>query len=244
MSINTFTSYIPQAAIRKAETKFGINNLTDTLLAARQGDIDAINLLFYISKNVIASSFYNRFLGDKRFWRQRIAAGDDYIFAGDIYEMFLTSARDHKGILWAFDPSKYITNLDKLDDRFRYYVLMYANRRADVLNSERSSGGLVGKGSKDLQTVAFENNPEIEDTPDLSSRLSDVENQIHFEDYLKKLKQKDARMYSIIIDRVNDLPVEAIAKKNGMTVLYVKKFIRDAKRMYQEYSNSGNVLSK
>lgn len=239
MAITTFDDMVSPADLERAQAKFGQDNFRNVIDAAKQGDSDAINLIFHLSKNVIAKAFFKYFLGDKKYWKQRIDAGDDKIFAAEAYEMIADSFKKGKGPLSTFNPDKF-ANDDKIVDRLRYYIFRYAEGLSFKILRERLRGGMGGNIPQELsgQQLVSSYDAYLDNSGEVAtsdSFVDDVEIQDAFAKFLAYLEVEYPKLYPIMLYRVKGLSYKEIASKIGRTEQSVFGNVKKAYDLYKSF---------
>lgn len=238
--LKSFDNYIPARSVEKARKKFDPStDFLGTLEAAKGGDIDAINILFHETRQAMGKAFF-KFLGKRQYWKNRIAAGDDYMFLAEMYELFLRSVRDKVQVLWNFKPTVSDTS-EKMLEKFRGWVMFTAQAVGMRLNKMKSSTEHSPEGEFEKNTSSLTALPsDGENIPDPSSELSDADEQIFFQGYLNKLKDVRPDLYRLVVLRLEGKNVSNIAEIETQrlgTKVYVNKIQRlilEAKAIYDE----------
>jgi len=244
MAIATFDKFISPRELKIAMDKFGTESFKPVLEAAKQGDKDALNLVFFSCRQVIASAFFKNFLGDKKYWARRIRNGDDQLFASEVYAMLAESARDKKGVLFTFKPEKTKATEEQILSRFQYYMLQYCIVLARNLNRKEKKGGLGGYAKGDRPSPEFVtikdagSDKDATDEVELASQdsfVGDYEEKDVANKYLTYLKTKAPKLYDVVLLRIKGASKEEIMKKTGLSSWDYHNYLRKAKEVYQSY---------
>lgn len=245
MAVTTFDNFISKRDVDAGLAKFGNTSFLPVLVAAAAGNPTASNLVFYACRQVIGATFFKYFLGDKKYWKRRIANGDDTTWAGEVYtrlkktaDSFLNAPQGKRAKASELPESEVL----KL---FQGYLYMRLKSLAIYLNTVESREGISGMGKQGThEEPKFVNiNPtrsEDETGFDIPSSTATPAEEFEAKDtasrYLEMLKTKYPELYKIII-----LLVKGYTKEQVWTKLNIKpyKFYalkRQADELFQKYT--------
>lgn len=146
MAIVTFDNFVDKREIEKAVEKFGRYEIRPILAAAAASDPLALGLVFYLCRATIAATFFKYFLGDKKYWRQRINAGDDVTWASEVFERLPRTANSF--LTAPQNKRKKASELPETEvlKLFRGYLYMRLKALAIHLNTTEGRSGVTGLG--------------------------------------------------------------------------------------------------
>ena len=233
--ITSVDTYIPARNIQIALAKGYDPELqfNKTIGAAKFGDVDAINILYYNCRHVIGKAMF-KFFGQRQYWKTRIAAGDDYLFLAEMYALFLKSAKNGNRFLWTFKPDMYPGS--ELQ-HFRGYLLKVAMALGMQLNKQRASNGVTSVGKDKISYTSIDSDEGI----DIADRADDTQARIEIQEYLQYLKQHHPQGAIVVEGKMRGLSLSEIGEQLNVKETRVRIILRNMKQVYEEFS--GHIIS-
>lgn len=233
--ITSVDTYIPVRNVQIALAKGFDPELQfhKTIGAAKNGDVDAINILFYNCRHVIGKAMF-KFFGQRQYWKTRIAVGDDYLFLAEMYALFLKSAKNGNRFLWTFKPEMYPgAELQ----HFRGYLLKVAMALGIQMNKQRATNGMtcVGKGKVNCTSI------DTDEGIDIADRSDDTQARLEFQEYLNYLKKHHPQGAIVVEGKMKGMSISEIGERLNVKDTRVRIILRNMKQVYEEFS--GNVVS-
>ncbi len=235
---DAFNKYLSQADIEKAQAQYP--NLKDRATQirvigdAKQGDLEAVNLLYHTFKGLTAKAFWKYYLGpDKKYWPSRIRAGEDYDFASKAYEL-LASGDTGK-------TSPYATfNLDKFSDKtdlikkFGYYFFRYLQNEAFKMLRAKKMQGLSGNVPKaeEINVASYEDVYDNTSETAVESETESIDLKLTLDSFIETLPEKYKQVFNL---KRQGMGILDIAKKLGISHGSVRSYMEKIKELWDEY---------
>jgi len=234
---DAFNKYISESEINKAIEAYGdLKDRSTQLLVlqdAKDGDLGAVNLLYYLYKGLTAKAFWTYYLGpDKKYWPARLRAGEDYDFASRAYELLASGSEGKTSPYTTFNAQSFDMKTD-LIKKFGYYFFRYLQNEAFKMIRQKKHQGLTGNIS---QTAPIEV-ASYEDVYDNSVEASPVEEdldlKITLDDFTDSLSTRYKKVFSL---KRQGYPVNDIAEKLGVAHGSIRNYLKDIKELWDAYS--------
>lgn len=233
--IKGFDSLIQGINIKQIQHELQGLSFREILKLAKNKNMTALYWIYYLSRDVLAKAFFKYFLGDKKYWKRRLEAGDDYVFAAECFEMLASPT----GPLFAFNPDVFSSD-EKIIDRAKYYIYRYAQALAFKILRERLLGGLSGNIPKniDKENLVTSYEAYLENSDLLASSDSftdDIEIREVFAKFLVFLQKNYPKLYPLMLDRIRGLSYKEIAQKTSKTEQSVFMNVKKAYDLYKDF---------
>jgi len=246
MAVTAFDRYVSGRDLQDALKYAQVTPFEKVLADARNGDIRAINFIFYSSRKQIAAAFWKYFMGGKKAppkkAMQRIKAGHADVFAAEVYGM-LADPEDSANPLKTYDNSKFknepeYEQLNKLG----YYIYRYCQNLAFKMlreNPEEYSYGNPNEKALPQEQVASSFDQHIENGNDLADANADFAQDVEISDteqrFLLLLQTKYPKLYPVIKMRTEGKNTQDIAVVLGKSDWVINKYTALAKEVFKEW---------
>lgn len=235
---DAFNQYISAAEVDKAKKKYPNTKDRETQLQviadAKNGDVDASNLLYDRFKSITAKAFWKYYLGpDKKFWPARLRAGEDYDFASRAYEL-LVSGDTGKGSPYStFNPEKFSASTDIIK-KFGYYFYRYMQNEAFKMLRKKGLGGISGNIPKDadLNVASYEDVYDNTSETAVDSGTEDIDLRLTMDSFTDTLPDKYKKVFEL---KRNGASIEDIASQLGIHPNSIRNYLGAIKELWDEY---------
>lgn len=244
-TVQAFNNVVQGRDLQKALEFARDNPFSVVFEAAQQGNLDAINFIFYSSRKQIAAAFWKFFLGGAKIKpkiaQQRIEAGEADIFAAEVFAM-LADIHGEANPLLTWDISKYdhLPEQEQLN-KLGYYIYRYCQNLAYKLLRAHPEeyGYLSGRGgSEGLDTSYDALSDEGVDFADTKEDFAnDYEVKSLKDQYLILLQTKYPKLYPVIKLRSEGFDTQTIAKKLGISPWNTNNLTAKAKEIFRDFAN-------
>jgi hypothetical protein len=241
MSVKTFDQYISPRDLKAAATKFAGKSDLEIIEAAKLGDSDALNALFYLCIPVIAAAFYKFFLGDKKYWRYRINQGDDSIWAGEVYTKLQQTAASFINAPQGKRGKASELASEDVKKMFQGYLYLRLKALAIHKNTVDARQGITGVGKKENPNVSSIDNVDAEgasSAPEISVSdgfVAEHEAQDLQSRYLELLKKEYPDLYDIIILKIKSVDTKDIIERLGIQPWKYHDSMRKASKILKDF---------
>ncbi len=236
---DAFNKYIPQSEIAKAKLKYP--NLKDRAAQlqliedAKNGNQDAIALLYHLFKGLTAKAFWTYYLGpDKKYWPSRLRAGEDYDFASKAYELLASGSKAKTSPYATFDASKFSAKTD-LIKKFGYYFYRYLQNEAFKMLRKKGLQGLSGNIPKDanISVASYENTYDnSNEASSNDSSIEDIDTKLTLDSFTQTLPLK---LKKVFILKRKGASIDDIAKQLNVHANSVRTYMKDIKDKWDQY---------
>ena len=240
--VTAITNFIPESTYQQAVSRLiykldldnpaeigDDSNVAVIISLAQDNDQDALIYLYRNSLKAIGSVFWKNFIGNTKFMKRRLDAGDDSLFAAEAYEALVRALK-------SFDLSAYVRDPVNLINKFQWWYQKYLKYAAIRLNTEAKKAG-IANAPEEVKSTSFPTSDagvEVSSTdystPDTTG-ATDLA--VSIDQYLSALKRSgnknDKLMYDVLSLRMQGyapVDMEDILNKDAHTI---RKVLRNIK---------------
>ena len=234
---DAFNKYLSQSDVDKAMATYP--NIKDrktqlkVLKDAKNGDLNAVNLLYYTYKGLTSKAFWKYYLGpDKKYWPSRLRAGEDYDFASRAYEL-LASPDAKTSPYKTFDIKKFSPETD-LIKKFGYYFFRYLQSEAFKMLRAKGMQGLSGNipQNEEINVASYEDVNDNSEEASSPSGTEDIDLRLTLDSFTDTLPAKYKKVFEL---KRQGMGVLDIAKTLGIAHVSVRSYLEKIKELWDAY---------
>ncbi len=235
---DAFNKYLSETDIEQAKAQYP--DLRDratqikVIEDAKQGNLDAVNLLYFLFKGLTAKAFWSYYLGpDKKYWPSRLRAGEDYDFASKAYELLASGDTGKTSPYATFNPDKFSAKTD-LIKKFGYYFFRYLQNEAFKMLRKKGMQGISGNIPKDanLSVESYEDVHDNTNETAVASGTEDIDLKLTLDSFVDTLPFKYKKVFNL---KRQGMSMEDIGAELGIHQNSVRTYMKDIKDKWDEY---------